>query len=272
MTEPGVLERLFHIQGTRVVVTGAASGLGRAFSEVLAECGARVTLVDRDGDGLAAVAARLAEAGHEVHPVVADVADEAAVERFFDAAVEATGGADVVFANAGVAGGRGYGWSDGGQLLNLDVELWDRVLRINLTGVILTMRAAARRMIPQRSGRIIVTASVAGLRPDPMVGYPYTATKAAVVNLVRHAALELAQHQVTVMGIAPGPFRTNIGGGQPHDDSAVKAWATTVPLGRMASPDELKGRAVLLASPSASFMTGAIFPVDGGSAIAVPAM
>ena len=106
MTEPGVLERLFHIQGTRVVVTGAASGLGRAFSEVLAECGARVTLVDRDGDGLAAVAARLAEAGHEVHPVVADVADEAAVERFFDAAVEATGGADVVFANAGVAGGR----------------------------------------------------------------------------------------------------------------------------------------------------------------------
>jgi NAD(P)-dependent dehydrogenase (short-subunit alcohol dehydrogenase family) len=117
-------------------------------------------------------------------------------------------------------------------------------------------------MKAQGSGRIVVTASTAGFGTDPFVGYSYSATKAAVIILVRQAALELARHGVHVNAIAPGPFRTNIG----SSDAPIpdEAWEEIVALGRMAEPDELKGVALLLASNASSFMTGAVVPVDGG--------
>ncbi|HTW98748.1 MAG TPA: SDR family NAD(P)-dependent oxidoreductase [Acidimicrobiales bacterium] len=265
----GVLEALFSVRGRRVAVTGAASGLGLAVSEVLAECGASVVLVDRDGPAVAAAAERLSAAGHDAYHLVADVGEPGAVEGCFDEIGTRSGGLDVVFANAGIAGDRGHAWSESGRLEHLDLEVWERVLRIDLTGVLVTLRAAARLMIPQKAGKMIVTVSVAGLRPDPMVGYPYLAAKSALANLVRHAALDLARHQITVMGIAPGPFRTNIGG-KPPDAASERAWAPMVALGRMADPAELKGLALLLASPASSFMTGAVIPIDGGSSIVVP--
>ena len=135
------------------------------------------------------------------------------------------------------------------------------MLGINLDGVLFTMREAARHMKKQGSGRIVVTASTAGIGTDPFVGYSYSATKAAVIMLVRQAAFELARHGVHVNAIAPGPFRTNIGGAPPIPD---EAWESIVAIGRMAEPDELKGVALLLASPASSFMTGAVIPVDGG--------
>src|SRR5437867_12846864 len=127
------------------------------------------------------------------------------------------------------------------------------------------MRAAAAVMKPQRSGRIVVTASTAGLRTDPMVGYSYAVTKAAVISAVREAALELAPHGVHVNAIAPGPIRTRIGGGVLPSKEIEQLWAATVPLGRMGEPDEIKGVALLLASPASSFVTGAVIPVDGGA-------
>jgi NAD(P)-dependent dehydrogenase (short-subunit alcohol dehydrogenase family) len=136
------------------------------------------------------------------------------------------------------------------------------VLGVNLNGVLFTIRAAAEHMKRQGSGRIVVTASTAGFGTDPMVGYSYSATKAAVIIIVRQAALELAKHGVHVNAIAPGPFRTNIGG----DAAPIppEAWSDIVAIGRMAEPDELKGVALLLASPASSFITGAVIPVDGG--------
>jgi NAD(P)-dependent dehydrogenase (short-subunit alcohol dehydrogenase family) len=251
-------EELFDVRGARVVVTGAASGLGLAIAEVMADAGARVTLADLDGAGLEAAAGRL---DGEVRTAVADVSDPAAVERVFDEVVEQQGGVDVAFANAGISLEAGV-LDPAGGLANLDRDAWDRVLGVNLGGVLFTMREAARHMKEQGSGRIVVTASTAGFGTDPLVGYSYSATKAAVIIIVRQAALELAKHGVHVNAIAPGPFKTNIGGGAPPIPD--EAWEAIVALGRLAEPDELKGVALLLASPASSFMTGAVVPVDGG--------
>jgi NAD(P)-dependent dehydrogenase (short-subunit alcohol dehydrogenase family) len=131
--------------------------------------------------------------------------------------------------------------------------------------VFVSIQAAAAHMKTQRDGRIIVTSSIAGLGAEPVVGYAYIATKAAVANLVRQAAHELAGYNVMVNAIAPGPFRTNIGGGRLNDPEAVKQFEGMVPLGRIASTDEIKGLALLLASPASSYLTGAVIPIDGGS-------
>jgi NAD(P)-dependent dehydrogenase (short-subunit alcohol dehydrogenase family) len=128
------------------------------------------------------------------------------------------------------------------------------------------MQAAAIHMQQQRSGRIIVTASISGLRSEPVSGYGYAATKAAVINLARHAATELAQYNVLVNAIAPGPFMTNIAGGRLHrDPELVKQFEDAVPLHRLAQPREIKGLALFLASDASSFVTGTVIPIDGGS-------
>jgi NAD(P)-dependent dehydrogenase (short-subunit alcohol dehydrogenase family) len=227
----------FDVRGLRTVVTGAASGLGLAVAEAMAEGGAQVTLVDVDAAGLDAAAEGLPDA----RTAVVDVADSGAVSRLF----AELDGVDVVFANAGVSREAGVLDEQGG-----------------LGGVLFTMREAARHMKAQGSGRIVVTASTAGIGTDPFVGYSYSATKAAVIMLVRQAAFELARHGVHVNAIAPGPFRTNIGGGAPPIPD--EAWESIVALGRMAEPEELKGVALLLASSASSFITGAVIPVDGG--------
>ena len=243
----------FDVRGLRTVVTGAASGLGLAIAEAMAEGGAQVTLVDVDSAGLSEAASSMPGA----RTAVVDVADSAAVSQLF----ADLDGVDVVFANAGVSREAGVLDEQGG-LGNLDDETWRTVLGINLDGVLFTMREAARQMKEHGSGRIVVTASTAGIGTDPFVGYSYSATKAAVIMLVRQAAFELARHGVHVNAIAPGPFRTNIGG----DAAPIppEAWNDIVAIGRMAEPEELKGVALLLASPASSFMTGAVVPVDGG--------
>jgi NAD(P)-dependent dehydrogenase (short-subunit alcohol dehydrogenase family) len=258
-----VLSRLFDVRDVRVVVTGAASGLGFAMAEVLAECGARVTLADIDEERLAAATQSLVDSGTAARSFAVDVSDAARVQALIDDVVEAQGGVDVVIANAGIAAVPGFS-VDGGQTLDtVDASDWQRVLGINLNGVLFTMRSAAGAMKRQGSGRIIVTSSIAGLGPEPLVCYGYLASKAAVINMVRQAALELAPHGVLVNAICPGPFKgTLIGGGVTE-----KMWASIIPLGRMADPEELKGLVMLLASPASSFITGVAHVIDGGAMV-----
>jgi NAD(P)-dependent dehydrogenase (short-subunit alcohol dehydrogenase family) len=265
-----VQERLFDVAGSRVVVTGAASGLGYAMAEVLAECGARVTLAAVAEERLAASTEALAARGLDALAAVVDVRDADAVQALFDDVVAEQGGVDVVFANAGLAAVPGFRFEDGQTLDTIERADWDHVLGVNLTGVMHTMRSAARAMKRQGAGRIVVTASNAGLRIEPMACYGYHASKAAVIQLVRAAALELAPHGILVNAICPGPFYgTLIGGGvTEHPTEELKQqWETLIPLGRMAHPDELKGVVLLLASPASSFITGAALVVDGGSLV-----
>ncbi|HYY74581.1 MAG TPA: SDR family NAD(P)-dependent oxidoreductase [Solirubrobacterales bacterium] len=262
-----VLGRLFDVRERRVLVTGAASGLGFAIAEALADCGARVMLTDIDADLLADSTRALAARGLEVRSQVVDVSEATQIQAAVDRLDEEEGGLDVVFANAGIAASPGFA-VPGGQTVDAAArDGLEVVMAVNFYGVMNTLASAARVMRRQRSGRIIVTASTAGLKPDPFVCYGYVASKAAILNVVRQAALELAPHNVLVNAICPGPFkRTRIGGGATldPDEETERRWSATVALGRMAEPEELKGLALMLASPASSFITGAGYVIDGG--------
>jgi NAD(P)-dependent dehydrogenase (short-subunit alcohol dehydrogenase family) len=268
-----VLTSLFDVRDVRAVVTGAASGLGFAMAEVLADCGARVTLADIDGELLEQSTKALEDRGGRVRGSVVDVSDADRVQALFDEVVAADGGVDVVFANAGMATNPGFAVEGGERIDDIDRAAWDAVIGVNLDGVIFTMKSAAAAMRRQGGGRIVVTSSVAGIRPEPVVCYSYVASKAALLNVVRQAALDLAPDNVLVNAICPGPFKgTRIGAGATldPDPETERQWASTVPIGRMAAPEELKGLVLLLASPAGSFITGAAHVIDGGAAIATP--
>jgi NAD(P)-dependent dehydrogenase (short-subunit alcohol dehydrogenase family) len=156
-----------------------------------------------------------------------------------------------------------------GALENYDDERWDRVIDVCLNGVFTTVRAAVRHMKPRRQGRIIITTSVSSVRSFPL-GIAYSAAKAGAAHFMRNAALELASFNIRVNAIAPGPFVTNIGGGVVRDAAVQRQMAAMIPLGRLGDVDEMKGLALLLASPASSFMTGAELFNDGGLALGQP--
>ena len=256
---------LFNINGHVAFVTGAASGLGLAYAEVMAQNGAKVVLADVDKAGLDKATARLASAGCAVEPAVVDIADHTALRAAIDGAAERHGRLDAVFANAGVTSGPGFALSPAGEIDAMDLALFERAIEVNLAATFMTMRFAATHMKRRRGGSIVATASIAGLRSEGLSGYGYTAAKAAMANVVRQAAVELAPHNVRVNAIAPGPFFTNIRDGVMfRDPSVVERFSKMVPLGRCAQPDEIKGLALLLASPAGSFITGTVIPIDGG--------
>jgi NAD(P)-dependent dehydrogenase (short-subunit alcohol dehydrogenase family) len=259
-----VLDRLFDVAGLGAVVTGAASGLGLAIAEVLACCGAHITLADADAEGVQRATADLAATGATVRSAVVDVADASAVDRLLREAAEQPGGLSIVFANAGISAGTGP-TTPQGQLTAVEQERWDRVIAINLSGVFATLQAAARYVTPDGRGRVVVTSSVAGIGGDPMVGYAYAASKAGVIALVKQASADLGRGGTLVNAIAPGSFRTNIAGGRIKQPGAAEQFAKTTLIGRLADPSELQGLALFLASPASSYVTGATFVIDGGA-------
>ena len=260
---PSLASRL-DLTDRHVVVTGAASGLGLAMCRGLLEFGAHVTAIDRDRVSLDAAAADLGAPGHRFAPCMCDVADREAITTAITERAAAHGRLDAAFANAGIAGGPSIEL-DEGRIYDLDWPTFDNALAVNLHGALATIRAAAIAMRPHKRGSIVATVSTAGLRGDSMVGYGYNASKAALTNLVRQAAIDLARDGIRVNGIAPGPFRTHIGGSGPIPKDIEEKWSSTVPMGRMGWPDEIQGLANLLASDASSFMTGAVYVVDGGT-------
>ena len=257
---------LFNIAGHVAFITGAADGLGRAFAEALADNGAHVVLTDIDAAKLATTTAELAARGCSVEQHVVDIADHDTLRDAIDQTARTHGRLDAVFANAGISAGPGFHVSPAGEIGNLDLASFKHVVDLNLTATALTVHHAARHMKPARRGSIVVNTSIGGIKAEPMVGYAYAATKSAMNNVVRLAAVELAPHNVRVNAIAPGPFLTNIAGGRLHREPAVAAQFTEmVPLGRMGQPWEIQGLALLLASPGGAFLTGAIIPIDGGT-------
>ena len=263
----------FDVSGFGVVVTGGASGLGLAYGEVLAAHGARVTLIDVDGDAVATHAARLQFEGLDVQGAVADVTDHAALDGIVDEAAERYGRLDVAFANAGIDPGVGFvgAWTGGerarveeGALERYSDERWNRVIDINLNGLFATARAAARHMRPRRFGRIVFTTSLAATKVEPAIGAAYMAAKAGARHLMHSIALELAADGITANAIAPGFFVTNIGGGHAHNPEVQAALAKDIPMHRVGMPDDIKALALFLASPASAYITGQEIVIDGG--------
>jgi NAD(P)-dependent dehydrogenase (short-subunit alcohol dehydrogenase family) len=261
------IDELFDVRGLSVVVTGAAGGIGFGIADALADNGASVLLLDKDADRLQAALKTLQDRGDAAE---AEALDAAALQTVVDAFAERAGRLDVVFANAGVSGGPGFLSADGkrnpaGALEAVSDDLWDAVIDADLMSVVAMMKAAAPHMKRQRSGKIVVTTSVAAAKSENFVGYPYIAAKAAAAHLVRQVGLELAKYNVQVNAIAPGPFLTTIGGNRMADPVVRRAFESASLLHRMARPDEIQGLALLLASPASSYMTGAQFSIDGGA-------
>ena len=268
----------FDVAGFGVIVTGGASGLGLAYGEVLAAHGARVTLIDLDGEVVAAQAARLQGEGLDVRGAVADVTDHAVLDRAIDEAADTYGRLDVAFANAGIDPGVGFvgAWAGGqrprveeGAIERYADERWNRVIEINLNGIFATARAAARHMRPRRFGRIVVTTSLAATKTEPAIGSAYMAAKAGARHLMHMLALELAADGITVNAIAPGFFVTNIGGGHAHSPDVQAALAKDIPMHRVGFPDDIKTLALFLSSPACEYITGQEIVIDGGWGLGV---
>lgn len=249
------------LAGKRAIITGGAAGIGLATARVFLREGARVVLVDLAEAALADARTALG-AGDELIEVVADVADPEAVDRFVSVAVEAWGGVDVLFNNAGISGAVG-------SLVDTTLENFDRVIRVNMVAPFLAMKAVLPLMYAQRSGSIINTSSIAGL--DAATGaVAYTTSKHGVSGMTKVAALESAPYGVRVNSVHPAPTTTALMRGleegfDPADpDGAHAAILATIPLGRYGEPEDVAELVAFLASDASSFITGAQYRVDGG--------
>ena len=267
------ISELFNVTGYGAVVTGGASGIGLALTEALAGNGARVTMLDVHSQRIESETKRLRGAGLDVRGKVLDVTDHKALDAAVDEAAREYGRLDVVCANAGIDSGAGFvgSWVGTerrrvmeGALENYTDERWNRVIDINLNGVFATARAAAKHMKPRKSGRIIITTSMAATHIEPAIGSAYMAAKAGAAHFMRAAALELAAYNITVNAIAPGFIVTNIGGGHAHNPDTQKAVGKVIPMHRVGFPEDLEGLALFLASPGSGYITGQEIIIDGG--------
>jgi NAD(P)-dependent dehydrogenase (short-subunit alcohol dehydrogenase family) len=244
------------LQGRRAIVTGGGSGIGRATAKKFGAEGARVCVADLNGEAAEAVAKEIDEAGGEAFAVSADVSSADANDAMVAAAVERFGGVDVAYLNAGIA--------LGSTIIDGDIDVWNKVLAVNLSGVFFGMRAVAPAMIAVGGGSIVVTASVAGLRGG--AGMPsYYATKHGVVGLTKAAASEFAEHQIRVNAVCPGVIDTPILG-PAHGVKEVTEgiFAKSHLLGRVGEAPEVAALVAFLASDQSAFITGAAYPIDGG--------
>jgi 3-oxoacyl-[acyl-carrier protein] reductase len=240
----------FRFPDRTAIVTGAAHGIGRELAAAFADSGATTFLLDRDGE---AVERSAAEVGG--HALALDVSDTTAVEAAIDAVRERTGRIDVLVNNAGIL--------RDGMLWKLTDEDWDAVLAVHLSASFRTIRACAPTFRAQRSGRVINVTSYSGLHGN-LGQANYAAAKAGVIGLTKTAAKELARFGVTVNAISPNA-ETRMVAAIPEDRRAEIA--ATIPLGRFAAPREMAAAVQFLASDEASYITGAVLPVDGGVAI-----
>ena len=238
------------LSGRTALITGAASGIGRASALAFASAGASVALVDIDAEGLANTAAATQAAGGRAETLVADVRDLQAVTFAIERAVQAFGRLDAAHNNAGVPG----------PCVPLDEyaeQDFMEILQVDLAGVWRCMRAEIRHMRTQGSGAIVNTSSMLGSAAMPDNG-AYVAAKHGVHGMTRAAALELGGTGIRVNAIAPGVTRTAMTSAV--SDELLRA----VPLGRVAEPEEIAATAVWLCSPEASYITGSVLVADGG--------
>ena len=249
-------DELFDLTGEVALVTGASSGLGWRFAEVLAAHGASVVLAARRVERLDDLKASILAGGGKAEAVALDVAERDQIGHAFEAAERAFGTVTLLVNNAGVSGGK--------RVLDMGPEDWRGVLRVNLDGVWFTAQEAARRMVAAgKPGSIVNIASLLGFRVSPTLA-AYAVAKAGVVQLTAALAVELARHRIRVNAIAPGYILTEINRdffATPKGEALIK----TIPQRRIGDPSDLDGTLLLLASSRASgFMTGTTIVVDGG--------
>ncbi len=252
------------LAGKVAVITGAGSGIGRDSALLFAREGARVVAVDKAA-AVNETADQIRSAGGIAEAIVADAGSEAEVVRVVDHAVARHGALDVIFANAGIAGG----WF---RTADLSVEQWTEVLRVNLIGVFLAIKHASRVMTPRGKGSIICTASVAGLKANAGSSH-YAASKAGVISLVQTSAYSLAGTGIRVNAVCPGIIETGMT--KPTFEKArargtFDALGELNPMKRIGQPRDIANMVLFLASDEASYVNGQAIAVDGGLTASMP--
>lgn len=255
------------VDGKAILVTGAGSGMGRAFVEAFAREGATVGVLDRDGDAAAAVAGQI-ESEHgagRALPLTADVSKRDQIVAAFDAFVAHAGRLDVLFNNAG--------FNKPMHLLDVTEDNWRAIMEVNGLGVLIGIQEGARRMIPTGGGKIVNTSSIAGRQGFPSFA-PYCASKFAVNALTQAAARGLAEHDITCNAFAPGVVDTPLWvdldadlmsiGDSERPGQAMQDFSAGILKGRPATSEEIVGTALYLASSDSDYLTGQVIMIDGG--------
>ena len=246
------------LAGKSAVITGAAKGIGRATADVFAAEGARIVATDIDGDGLDRLRADLELRGAECATVVGDVSKPDDARRMIEAAVEHYGRLDVLVANAGIIPLR--------TITEATPEDWDEVMSIDGRGMFLTCKYAIEQMLRNGGGSIVCLSSISGMAGQSSQS-TYGPAKFVASGLTKHLAVEWADRGIRVNAVAPGTIRTERVRQLPDEPGGAEYIEQIVrmhPMGRLGEPDEVARAIMFLASDEASFITGAILPVDGG--------
>ena len=250
------------LQGKSALITGAARGIGFDVARAYIAEGAVVTLADINR---LALAAAVAELGPKARAQVIDVTDQASIDAGFTAAIADMGGLDILINNAALF--------DAGPVVDITRASYDRLFAVNVAGTLFCLQAAARHMVAQGGGKIINMASQAGRRGEGLVAV-YCATKAAVISLTQSAGLDLIKHGINVNAIAPGVVDGAHWDGvdalfAKHENRPLgekkRLVGAAVPIGRMATSQDLTGMAIFLATPEADYIVAQTFGVDGGN-------
>ena len=252
------VQQLFDLTGKTALVTGGSRGLGLQMAHALGEAGARIMLTSRKASDLEQAAAELQDAGIDARWIAADCAQESEIQRLVDETLQRVGDVHILVNNAGAT------W--GAPAEEHPLEAWDKVMNLNVRGYfILSQLIANRSMIPQRGGRIINIASIAGLggNPSDMKTIAYNTSKGAVINFTRALAAEWGRFNITVNAICPGFFKTKMARGLIEIMGEEKI-RENAPLRRLGDDEDLKGITVLYASDAGKHITGQWLAVDGG--------
>lgn len=259
MTDASILDR-FRLDGRVALVTGGGSGIGKGFAEALAQAGARVAVVDMDGEAADEVAHQITADGAEAIAVTTDVTQPDQVQAMVDRVVDHWGGLVIGVNNAGIST-----WFDAETM---PVEEWRRVMAVNLDAVFYCAQAEGRVMLAAGYGKIVNTASMsAHIVNTPQNQAAYNTSKAGVLHLTRCLAAEWAENGICVNSISPGYTRTALVDQfikQPIGAEKYPLWMERTPMGRMAEVSDLVGAIVYLASEASDFMTGNDVTIDGG--------
>ena len=259
------VQQLFDLKGKTALVTGGSRGLGLQMAHALGEAGARIMLSSRKAGDLEEAVAELQAAGIDARWIAADCSKEEDTRRLADETLERMGAIDILVNNAGAS------W--GAAAEEHPVAAWDKVMNLNVRGYfILSQQVANGWMIPNKAGRIINIASIAGLNGNPpeMKTLAYNTSKTAVIGFTRTLAAEWGRFGITVNAICPGFFRTKMASGL-IDQLGEGKMAAAAPLGRLGDEEDLKGITLLYASDAGKHITGQWLAVDGGVSVVLGA-
>ncbi len=259
------VQQLFDLKGKTALITGGSRGLGLQMAHALGEAGARLMLNSRKAGDLEQAVAELQAAGIDARWIAADCSKEEDTRRLADETLERMGAIDILVNNAGAS------W--GAAAEEHPVAAWDKVMNLNVRGYfILSQQVANGWMIPNKAGRIINIASIAGLNGNPpeMKTLAYNTSKTAVIGFTRTLAAEWGRFGITVNAICPGFFRTKMANGL-IDQLGEGKMAAAAPLGRLGDEEDLKGITLLYASDAGKHITGQWLAVDGGVSVVLGA-